>query len=481
MVSCVKERGRDGHGVSGRFAPENAPFTPRTRPDAGFGGAGAPIGRQVRTVVEEPCPLPSWDTSSPEPPAPAAPLSESLRADAIVVGAGITGSSTALHLARAGKRVVQIEAREPGWGSSGRAFGNVVPVSKHGEGRIERIYGPERGRRLNAALAAGPETVRGLLTEFQIDAVIRGAGWLLAAHTPRAEADLKRRANGCGPTYHDARETADLVGSRFYRGSLIDPRAFAVNALTYARGLARAARQAGVSQFCNTPATRIERSGAAGWTVSTPAGEVVSDTVFICTNAYTDGLWPGLARTVVPVRGYTAVSRPFEDGVLDRVLPHGHFLTDTRHLWSGIRKVPGNRLHVGAGGPPLAKSARADLAGATRRVKMVFPELGAVEWEEYWSGWVALTAHQLPRILRLDHGVWAALGYSGRGLSFATLLGRELSTLADGATSRETILPVEEMRPLPCHALAPFVAAACIRYFEAADRWSVWRHRRRHP
>ena len=437
-------------------------------------------------MVEEPCPLPSWDTPSPEPPAPAAPLSEALRADAIVVGAGITGSSTALHLARTGKRVVQIEAREPGWGSSGRAYGNVVPVSKHDERTIERIYGPGRGRCLNAALAAGPELVRGLLEEFQIGARLHGAGWLLAAHTPRAELDLKRRASrlapgGLGPTYHDARETADLIGSSFYRASLTDPRAFAVNALTYARGLARAARQAGVGQFCNSPATRIDRSGTAGWKVSTPAGEVVADTVFICTNAYTDRLWPGLARTVVPVRGYTAVSRPFEDGILDRVLPHAHFLSDTRHLWSGIRKVPGNRLHVGAGGPPLGKSANADLAGATRRVKMVFPQLGAVEWEEHWSGWVALTRRQLPRILRLDHGVWAALGYSGRGLSFATLLGRELSMLADGTASRETILPVEEMRPLPCHAFTPFVAAACIRYYEAADRWSVWRHRRRRP
>ena len=180
---------------------------------------------------------------------------------------------------------------------------------------------------------------------------------------------------------------------------------------------------------------------------------------------------------MVPVRGYTAVTRPFEDGALDRVLPQRHFLTDTRHLWSGIRKVPGNRLHVGTGGPPLGRSAPADLAGATRRLKMVFPDLGAVEWENHWSGWVALTGSQLPRILRLDHGVWAALGFSGRGLAFGTLLGRELAKLADGAGSHEAMLPVEEMRPLPFHALAPFVATACIGYFDAVDRWSIRRHR----
>ena len=432
-------------------------------------------------MVEEPYPLPSWDKASREPPAPRAALSEALQADAVVIGAGITGSSTALHLARAGKRVVQLEAREPGWGSSGRAYGNVVPVSKHGEDRLRQIYGPERGDRLNAALAAGPEMVRSLLAEFRIGALYHGGGWLLAAHTPRAEVELKQRAGrpaetDAGVSWHDARETADLVGSAFYRGSLQDPRALAINALTYARGLARAAREVGVGQFCNSPATRIERAGAGAWRVSTPTGEVVGDSVFICTNAYSDGLWPGLARTVVPVRGYTAVTRPFEDGALDHVLPRRHFLTDTRHLWSGIRKVSGIRLHLGVGGPALGNSARADLAGATRRVKMVFPQLATVEWEEHWSGWVALTANQLPRILRLDHGVWAALGYSGRGLSFATILGRELSKLANGAASDEAILPIEEVRPLPCHALTPFIAAACIRFYDAVDRWSMRRY-----
>ena len=107
---------------------------------------------------------------------------------------------------------------------------------------------------------------------------------------------------------------------------------------------------------------------------------------------------------------------------------------------------------------------------------MVFPDLAPVEWEEHWSGWVALTANQLPKILGLDHGVWAALGYTGRGLSFATILGRELSKLADGAAPQEAILPVERMRPLPCHALTPFIAAACIGYCDAVDRWSIRRY-----
>ena len=101
-------------------------------------------------------------------------------------------------------------------------------------------------------------------------------GGAYAASRDRAEAACRRSAeSGAGVSWHDARETADLIGSVFYRGCLHDPRALAINALTYARGLARAAREVGVGQFCDSPATRIDRAGAGAWRVSTPKGEVV--------------------------------------------------------------------------------------------------------------------------------------------------------------------------------------------------------------
>lgn len=38
-----------------------------------------------------------------------------------------------------------------------------------------------------------------------------------------------------------------------------------------------------------------------------------------------------------------------------------------------------------------------------------------------------ITPSQFPGMHRLAEGVWAALGYSGRGIAMATLLGRELA------------------------------------------------------
>ncbi len=55
-----------------------------------------------------------------------AALRGSRRHDVVVVGAGLTGLSTALELAEKGMDVAVVEAKSIGWGASGRNGGQVV-------------------------------------------------------------------------------------------------------------------------------------------------------------------------------------------------------------------------------------------------------------------------------------------------------------------------------------------------------------------
>ena len=96
---------------------------------------------------------------SAPPPPPTQKLEEQRQVEVAVIGAGFTGLSTALHLAEAGLEVAVLEAKEVGWGASGRAFGQVVPYLKLGEQAILRHYGDERGQRMIDAVAAGPDLV----------------------------------------------------------------------------------------------------------------------------------------------------------------------------------------------------------------------------------------------------------------------------------------------------------------------------------
>ena len=55
-------------------------------------------------------------------------LSGIIDADVVIVGAGFTGLSAALHLAEAGQAVVVVESQKIGWGASGRNGGQVNPA-----------------------------------------------------------------------------------------------------------------------------------------------------------------------------------------------------------------------------------------------------------------------------------------------------------------------------------------------------------------
>ena len=47
----------------------------------------------------------------------------------------------------------------------------------------------------------------------------------------------------------------------------------------------------------------------------TSAGSVTAATLILATNAYTDDLWPGLRRTLIPVQSYQVATRPLPDDI----------------------------------------------------------------------------------------------------------------------------------------------------------------------
>jgi glycine/D-amino acid oxidase-like deaminating enzyme len=416
---------------------------------------------------------PSVYTRAAPPAPPAVPLTGRPHVDVAVIGAGFTGLSAALHLAESGVSVAVLEAREVGWGASGRAFGQVVPYLKIGHRAILRHYGPERGARMIDAIAAGPDLVFELIMQHGIECWAVRTGLLFAAHAPSGRRDLERRTaywrdRGAPVEFLEDEDCAEAVGSSLYEAASLDLRGGNLNPFAYARGLARAAATAGATIHTRTPARGIARQ-IVNWSVDAGTAGLTADTVLLATNAYTDDLWPGLRESIVPVRGHGFVTAPLSDNVRQSILPGRQSLTDTRRLFSGVRMLPDGRLHGSAFGPIGGPEAAADFRRVDGRVRRLYPQLGAVRWDEAWTGWVAMTTDHVPRVHELAPGLFAGLGYNGRGIAAATLMGRELAARARGAGDDTLVFPLVPMRPQPWYRAAPFLVGALARWYRVRD------------
>ena len=402
--------------------------------------------------TDDPCPIPDFYASF-APPAPTmAPLHGSHRTAVAIVGAGFTGLSAALHLTERGIAPLVLEAKEIGWGASGRNFGQVVPYFKHDQDHVLRHFGPKTGERLIAAAGCAPDLVFGLIERHGIACTPVRNGLIFAAHSPAGRESLARRttfwqSRGAPVEMHDGEDAAAFIGSRYYAACSIDRRGGTINPLAYVRGLAAAATKAGAAVATGTPVTALERI-ASQWRLSTPRGNVVADTVILATNAYTERrLWPGLRQSIIPMRSYQLASRPLSENVRRSILPRYQPLTDTRPLFSGVRLHPNGRLQASADGPAFYGSGAAFVAKLNRRLRTIFPQIGALDWEYRWNGWIAMTLDRYPHLHALAPGLWAGLGYSGRGIGLATLMGREIAGRVAGVAEQDLALPVTPLKP----------------------------------
>ncbi|MBS0367198.1 MAG: FAD-binding oxidoreductase [Proteobacteria bacterium] len=422
-----------------------------------------------------------WEATAapgPEFAALAAPVS----AQAVVIGAGYTGLSAALHLARAGRDVVVLEAARIGERASGLNGGQVIPGVKDDPDELQERFGAGPGARMVDTVAGGPDLVFDLIREHAIACDATRTGWIQPATSETALRQLQRRVRqwqqrGAPLRMLSAAEVAALTGSSRYCGGLLDPRGGTVQPLAYVRGLARAAAAAGARIFARTAALRLVKT-TTGWEVGTAAASAAAPVVILATNAYTDSISDTLRRSVVPVPSFQVATQPLPASLRAQILPGGQAASDTWRLLRYFRVESSGRLVMGSRGTYARAPRLAAVKHHYRAVAEIFPQLDGIGFEYHWGGMVAVTPDHLPHLHEPAPGLLAGLGYNGRGVAMATVMGRLLARRVLGAPADELGFPITPLKPVALHAFSRLGVRATVQYLRLADALTARRQPR---
>jgi gamma-glutamylputrescine oxidase len=393
-----------------------------------------------------------------------------------IVGAGYTGLSTALHLAKAGLSVVVLEAARVGFGASGRNGGQIVHSYSRDLDVIERRYGEAQARALGAMAFEGAEVLRGFVAEHAIECDLKPGG-VFAAITARQAAGLRahqalwERYGHRQLTLLDAEATRAIVGTRRYQAALLDASGGHFHPLKLAQGEARALCSIGGQVFEQSRAVRIERGAAPR--VHVAAGSVKARVVVVACNAYVDGLEPQLAARSMPCGTQIVATEPLGERWRE-VLPSDHCVEDSNFLLDYYRLSADKRLLYG-GGVVYGARDPAHIERIVRpRLLKTFPQLAGVRIDYAWTGNFLLTLSRLPDVGRLAENIFYSQGCSGHGVTFTHLIGRVLAEAILGRPERMAVFERLPHRPFPGGRLlrVPLTALGA-RYYDLRDRLGV--------
>jgi glycine/D-amino acid oxidase-like deaminating enzyme/nitrite reductase/ring-hydroxylating ferredoxin subunit len=379
--------------------------------------------------------LSAWmpDVDTPAYPA----LAADAECDVCVVGAGISGLTTAYLLTKAGQRVVVLDdGPRIADGESARTTGHVATSFDDYYHKVEQTHGAATARLVADSFAAAVNRMEYIVREEDMDPStferLDGYWFVGRGDTVRTLDDELAATHRAGLV--DTERLARVPGGAFDPGPVLRfPRQGQVHILKYLTGLARAVEREGGRIFCSSHVTGIEDGTPCRVTVA-QGHTVTARDVVVATNTPINDRYE-MHTKQAPYRTYVIAAR-VRRGV---VAPGLYWDTEDPYHYVRLKQAyptgtgeSGDADLLIVGGEDHKTGQADDLEARFERLEQWTRERFPIEAVEFrWSGQVMEPADYLPYIGRnpLDQHIYIVTGDSGNGMSTGTIAGILLTDL----------------------------------------------------
>jgi glycine/D-amino acid oxidase-like deaminating enzyme len=414
-----------------------------------------------------------WWQAAPPATLPQKPVDP--RCDVVIVGAGYTGLSAAITLARAGRSVQVFDRQRPGEGASTRNGGITSGNLRPSTAQLAKRFGAPAAQAIQAESKAAREDLYRFIADEGIDCDFALTGRFSGAFAPgdydklAREAETLHRTLGIEAHAVPRAEQRAYLGTDTYHGGAVRMDVGGLHPAKLHAGMLRVAQAAGVVVHGETAVLGIARQGD-GWAVTTARGEVRAGDVITGTNGYTDRSDRWLRRRLVPVRSRIIATAPLSANLMGELMPRRMMCSETRQLHYYYRPSPdGTRILFGGRDGTIAGDPAWPTENLRQALISIFPVLEDVATESSWFGHVAMNRDMIPRIFHRSGRHYAA-GYCGSGVVWARWAGQKAALQVLGDASGRSALDFRPPAAVPFFNGTPWFMPAVFAWMSFQDR-----------
>jgi len=369
------------------------------------------------------------------------PLTADVAADALIVGAGITGALIAHRLAAEGLRCVVLDKRDVGWGSTMASTALLqyeidVPLR-----RLAQLTGLADALEAYRLCGAAVDFYDRLTASLGHRCAFRRCHSLFLARRGDEADDLRHECHlrvraGLDARFLSGRELNDRFGID-RPGAILSSVAGTLEPYRLTHALLADSQRRGASIADRTAVVRLQPLSGGGFVAHTDRGPTVRAAHVVIASGYEAAeLLP--PDTVELRTTFAVATEPLEPALRPRWLDD-HVLWDSGDPYFYARAGPDGRVLMGGEDVPGASPLAGDdeLPARVQKIASTWGRLAPntpVEVAFAWSGVFAATTDGLGYLGRHPAcpGVEFALGYGGNGMVFAALFADMMAAILRG-------------------------------------------------